>query len=666
MAAGSVRTLQELEAEVNCPVCKDTFNNPKRLPCDHVYCMKCLSGLASRSTTRGIISCPECRAETNFDLAQFATPHRVNRLVEMYQRSLKRAKTEAEMQPATCKEHKSQPLALYCETCESLVCRDCVIDSCSKNSHEFEYVDILVKKYEADFNKKLEPVTTLLQKISANLSALSTAQTEMANHEESKIQLVESTFDALAHLLDSDKCYFLASIKKSFQNQKMTFAAKKEEISKVLGKLDLVVQSAERAFRACPNLALMEMDYQDIVQQASSTMSTGPAALPESLEVEMASPEQFLEHWHASSFLYKSEDPLKSHLHSHHLELDIPINQTASYVFSVDLRSLKKKRVLITASLLCCRDGTSEAVAVGKITPEQYSLSFVPQKRGRHELHIMYNDTRICGSPIPVYVSVPPQQLNEGIAMVEVAETVYGGIRCYNGKVCISREEDIVVMDSLTGLAEKYIPVSAHCNAILVTSEHIFATEDDQVVKMDWNGTVLKSAAGVGSNRLGLFNGIRRNHTNNKILVCDRQNHRIHVFDEELNFVQVFGKKGSEDGCFESPTELDFDEAGNIYVVEQRKRVQVLTPEGQHIRYIGQELNSPISIAVHRGLVYVVEEDRCIVFVFTLIGELVTSFTCENSHPVAIAVDKDGYLYVISSKTTQHSHLNFYSEPWTR
>ena len=91
--------LNELESEVTCPLCRGIFTEPKKFSCDHVYCRQCLHGLVLRSIT-GSISCPECRTDTpvplNFDVTQFATPHQVNRLVEMYQRSLKRTKTEAE------------------------------------------------------------------------------------------------------------------------------------------------------------------------------------------------------------------------------------------------------------------------------------------------------------------------------------------------------------------------------------------------------------------------------------------------------------------------------------------------------------------------------------------------------------------------------------------
>ena len=649
--------LNELESEVTCPLCHGIFTEPKKLPCDHVYCKQCLRGLALRSTI-GSISCPECRTDTpvppSFDVMQFATPHQVNRLVEMYQRSLKRAKTEAETQPATCKEHKSQPLALYCETCESLVCRDCVIDSCSKKSHEFDYVDNLVKKHKADFNKKLEPVQTLHQKMSTALSVISTAETELAKNEESKLQQVESTFDALDKLLAHERVYFTESIKKSFQEQKATDAAKKEDISEVLGKIDSVVKSAENAFRAHPNLALLEMadqDHRDIVQQASS-ISTGPAVAPE-MEMKLTSPEQFLEQWRANNFVYKMEDPLKSHLHGHYLELDISINQTSTYTFCVDPQAIQEQ-VSFTASLLCCRDGTSEAVTVEKITPEQYSLSFVPQKRGRHELHIMYNDTHICGSPIPVYVTIPPQQL-EAISTMEVNES--REVRFYGGKTYVTSHSlgSITVMNSLTLSTEKVITVPG-VNEIVVTKEHIFVTDIDhhKLIKMDKNGTVLNSVGGEGSDP-GQFvfpNGLRQSKEK-EIYVCDSDNDRIQVFDEDLNLIRIIGENDELEGSLFSPTDLELDNCGNIYVAEQNNhRIQVLTPEGRHIRYIGRpganpgELDYPVSAAIHRNMIYVTEPLRNRVSVFTLTGEFVTTFGHSLSRPECIAIDEDGYIYI--------------------
>ena len=234
---------------MTCPLCLDIFTEPKRLPCDHVYCRQCLRGLALRSIT-GSISCPECRTDTpvppNFEVTQFATPHQVNRLIEMYQQNLKLAETEAaEPQPATCKEHKSQPLALYCETCESLVCRDCVISSCSKKGHEHGFVEDMMKKYQTSLQRDLQPVRAIHQQMSAAVKAISTSEAKLKDETEAKLQVAESTFDSLAKVLAEERQYIIKSIKKSLEDQKNKNTAKKDEISAFLVQLESVIQSTE-------------------------------------------------------------------------------------------------------------------------------------------------------------------------------------------------------------------------------------------------------------------------------------------------------------------------------------------------------------------------------------------------------------------------------------
>ena len=657
----SSEALNELESEVTCPLCHGIFTEPKRLVCDHVYCRQCLHGLALRSTT-GNISCPECRTDTpvpsSSGVTQLATPHQVNRLVEMYQRSLKRAKIAEETRPDTCKEHESQPLALYCETCESLVCRDCVINSCSKKMHKCDYVDSLMKKHEADFSKIMEPIKSLHQQISVAKETVLKNETELGKNEELKLKQIESTCDDIAELMAHERQYFTGSIKKSFKEQRMKITAAKKEVLEVLSKLDSVIESMKRSFLASPSSAILKMDredHQDIEKQASN-ISMHPAVVPQ-LKVELTSPDQFLSQWQDSNFVYKLGDPFKGHLHSHSLELEVPINETSVYTFCIDPHAIvQEEQFSLKASLLCCRDGSSEVVSVKKITLEQYSLSLVPHTRGRHELHIMYNNTHICGSPVPVYVTIQPEQFKAAISTTEIEDSAV--VRCYGGKMYVSSfyRGNISILDSLTRSVEKTIEVPG-VQDVLVTQDHIFAGDVNchKVLKMDKNGTVVKSVGRTGSNP-GEFifpNGIRQSKEK-EIYVCDSFNNRIQIFDEDLNLIRIIGgEQGDGDGCFNIPNTLDFDEVGNIYVTDERNhRVQVLTAEGQHIRNIGScgsepgELQQPASAVVHKNMIYIADYANGRISVFKLTGEFVTTFGHGLSSPGSVDVDEDGYVHV--------------------
>ena len=90
--------------------------------------------------------------------------------------------------------------------------------------------------------------------------------------------------------------------------------------------------------------------------------------------------------------------------------------------------------------------------------------------------------------------------------------------------------------------------------------------------------------------------------------------------------------------------------------------IQVFTAEGKFLMMFGRfgqgkgELNNPISIAVHDGLLYVGEGWNDRVSVFTLEGRFVTSFGSEGAGPgqfdwpCGLAVDSNGVAYVCDKK----------------
>ncbi|KAM9333462.1 E3 ubiquitin/ISG15 ligase TRIM25-like isoform 2-T2 [Pholidichthys leucotaenia] len=110
-----------LEAMLMCPVCQDTFRDPRQLSCGHSLCLACLEGLMDH-TSQVPFRCPDCRTDfgqvvgvqKNYALAHIAEDFRANR-----------SRREKQTRPVYCDIclDKNTPAFQTCLKCEVSLCR---------------------------------------------------------------------------------------------------------------------------------------------------------------------------------------------------------------------------------------------------------------------------------------------------------------------------------------------------------------------------------------------------------------------------------------------------------------------------------------------------------------------------------------------------------------
>ena len=142
----------------------------------------------------------------------------------------------------------------------------------------------------------------------------------------------------------------------------------------------------------------------------------------------------------------------------------------------------------------------------------------------------------------------------------------------------------------------------------------------------------------------------------NQVYMCDKYNHRIQVFDLDLNFVRSIGSLGRGEGEFDAPYDVTFDTAGNMYVAEYGNgRVQVMDTSGQFIRSfgLGQEGERvPSGLYIVDKYVYVSDVSGDCIVVYETSGQFVTSFgrpghnEGEFQYPFCITSCADGFIHV--------------------
>lgn len=148
------------------------------------------------------------------------------------------------------------------------------------------------------------------------------------------------------------------------------------------------------------------------------------------------------------------------------------------------------------------------------------------------------------------------------------------------------------------------------------------------------------------------------------IFVVDNGNNRIQKFDNNGNFIVLWGNFGSANGNFHNPTGVACDADGNVYVVDTNNhRIQKFDGKlGQYLMKFGSrgngegQFSSPWGVAVDRvrGYVYVVDSANFRVQKFDHMGEFVMQWGSFGNNdgqfyfPRGVAVDpSDGAVYVV-------------------
>ena len=201
-------------------------------------------------------------------------------------------------------------------------------------------------------------------------------------------------------------------------------------------------------------------------------------------------------------------------------------------------------------------------ISVTMTTPSRYEVTYTPVSRGRHKLHVQVNDKEINGSPFTVTVYPDPKQLGHPVRTVTDLDWPYG--------IAFNKREEMMVSEwgadrvSILDTRGQKIrtfgsrgdsPHQMISPAGIATdgSGNIYVSSEHKLQKFTSTGELIKCVGREGGKE-GEFNDPRGlTLRDNLVYVCDCDNHRIQVFDLDLNFVRSIGSHGSGRGEFKLP-----------------------------------------------------------------------------------------------------------------
>ena len=233
-------------------------------------------------------------------------------------------------------------------------------------------------------------------------------------------------------------------------------------------------------------------------------------------------------------------------------------------------------------------------VAVSMTSPSRYEVSYTAVSRGQHKLHVQVNDREINGSPFTITVYPDPTRLGRPVRVVTGLNAPYGIAYNSHGEMIVSERGGHRVSIFVDIRGQEIRTFGSHGDSpdqmkypagIAVDDmDNIYVSSVHKLHKFTSSGELIKCVGGRGGKE-GEFNdpsGVTL--YDNQVYVCDRDNHRIQVFDLDLNFVRSIDSCDKGSGEFDAPLDVKFDTAGNMYVAEfYNSRVQVLDSSGHFI-----------------------------------------------------------------------------------
>ncbi|XP_062586450.1 tripartite motif-containing protein 2-like [Saccostrea cucullata] len=130
MAAQSiVRNLSE--EYLTCRVCLQSYDRPRRLPCQHSYCTDCIRQLIrTTENRRGKLTCPLCRSDVivpNVSHDEFVNNLPLDSLIADLQITLSKHDQTPEITRAdVCCDHSGKELDHYCFHHAQVICAKCI------------------------------------------------------------------------------------------------------------------------------------------------------------------------------------------------------------------------------------------------------------------------------------------------------------------------------------------------------------------------------------------------------------------------------------------------------------------------------------------------------------------------------------------------------------
>ena len=606
--------LKNLKEHVTCSICLVTYTKPKTIACLHTFCCECLERHALTNQKQEFYRCPECQAQIRipegkrFDDLPNSFLH--NSLLSLL--AVQRSGEGNEISCSTCQKKSAE--INYCFDCEKFMCPDCV------KAHEV-FRDTIFQGHK---------VTPVRQFQAADYEALLKRQSFCSEkyHEKevTKFFCVGCQSCVCQVCINTDhKSHDVVPLEKAADDEKANITARAELVKEKKEVCRDVIREFEKTEHELEtNISTAKRQVSQATEQMMGKLRQLEREAITALEKTRVSRIEKLHSGKASVVSFEKQLDQAFEFSNNLVE------RSSSSDIMQNKKNVQERIEDLIKTTMPALPVSSCVEFVSTCEPESLSLGFTK-----------FSETDVQGSTVEGL----DQNFQAGVEakLLICPKTSEGEIRNtqhtdrveihinpadqVRSLVTCEKEKETFQAKFVAKVPGTYkIEVKINGQRLVKNPFTIVvkAREFNIVAKLDFQGEMLQSPAGIAVNSKGV------------IAVADINGHCILVFDETGKFVRKIGGQGDKDGQFKSPTEVAFLNGDEILVADEcNHRIQQLNVQtGNFVKSFGKEgsgdgeFEYPTGVCITSDGCFIVVADcgNNRIQVFTMDGEPVFKF----------------------------------------
>ena len=447
-----------------------------------------------------------------------------------------------------CQLHEKSELQLYCKSCDEVICIKCTIKE--HHGHKYELVEEVVGEHKRAMTGKIEKVNDMAEEIEKTLIACDSRNEEVGIFRTSIEGDIHTVFEDLHEVLRTREHELIQHLDKIVERKLKSLAAERDIKETVLLQANNCASQVGETLKAKSDIEVLCTE-KSLMQKLDETMSLYQV-YPDLLEVSMEAdivlsvPPDLTPQCKSFGHILTPEsiDPQKCIARGRGVEAAVIDKKAVIFMKVQDLKGNPSLKSIpdMECSVIFVRTGRATKCEVRKGTENVYEISYIPVVRGAHEVHIKIDNRHVRGSPFPVVVQSPAENLGKCTKVMDDMIQPWG--------IVINQKDQIIISEC----------------------------DGHQVAVFTRDGKKIRSIGTQGRKPLKWPRGIALDGMGN-IFVAEMGNHRVQKFNIQGQLLASAGTVGKGREQFQDPKGLAFNFVNNKVYVADVNRVQVMNSD---------------------------------------------------------------------------------------